>query len=87
LSAGEWHHAVGVYDSALYKLTLYLDGDAGATADFDAGMQYDSPVPVHMGAGAGCGGTPSCTRNYNGMIGDVRVWAIPLTPAEVQMIP
>ncbi|MFF1545803.1 LamG domain-containing protein [Streptomyces sp. NPDC058291] len=65
-----WHHLLGVYDSTLKELRLFVDGKLVSTVPF-APAPWDATGPVQVGAGS-YAGRPSSF--FTGQIDDVRLY-------------
>ncbi|MDX3249003.1 LamG-like jellyroll fold domain-containing protein [Streptomyces sp. ME18-1-4] len=65
-----WHHLLGVYDSTLKELRLFVDGTLVSTAPFTP-APWDATGPVQVGAGS-YGGRPDSF--FKGQIDDVRLF-------------
>lgn len=77
LSNGQWYHAAAVYDGAFMR--LYLNGAAVAITAKSGAIDVNPAVPLWIG-----GNPPTPTsRPWEGKIDDVRLYDIPLSPAEI----
>ena len=76
---GNWHHAVGVYDSLTDKMTLYFDG--GHKVSKNVGTI--NPASSHI---ATIGAGPGAAQFFKGYIDDVAIWNRTLSEAEVKQL-
>ena len=76
---GQWHHVVGVYDSATSR-TLYVDGQSVATSTTSVLL----PNLTRFSAGALMRSTP--TDSFTGLLDDVAVWDESLSPVRVGLL-
>ncbi|MFG3287777.1 LamG-like jellyroll fold domain-containing protein [Streptomyces sp. NPDC048179] len=65
-----WHHLLGVYDSTLKELRLFVDGGLVSTVPFTP-APWDATGPVQVGAGS-YGSRPGSF--FKGQIDDVRLY-------------
>ncbi|MET7650241.1 LamG domain-containing protein [Streptomyces sp. NPDC005486] len=65
-----WHHLLGVYDSTLKELRLFVDGGLVSTVPFTP-APWDATGPVQVGAGS-YGALPGSF--FKGQIDDVRLY-------------
>ena len=88
IADGQWHQIVGVRDSTMSKMILYVDGTAvGSQAlnsvDNGAMTNNDGEVdPITIGA-QGVATQPSYAPNFNGWIDEVAYFGDALTPQQV----
>ena len=72
---GQWHHVAGIYDSS--KMYLYVDGmldnSQDASGSIDVGV-----YPVMIG-----GNAQQTSREWNGLIDDVRIYDYALSLSEI----
>jgi len=77
LVVGTWHHIAGVYDGS--ELRVYCDGveegSTSSTANFSS-----TTAPVRIGSGSGGSGEE---EPFDGDIGHVSIWGVPLSGGEV----
>lgn len=82
---GEWHHIVGVSDSAAGLTAFYVDGveiAIGAAPNLQNKRPTDADIPdLFIGANPQAG-----NREWNGQIDDVAVWGRGLTQEEITEI-
>src|SRR6185503_19943855 len=78
-----WQHVVAVYSRTLYRMKLYVNtAEVGSFTPFAGGLlpnQHD----VSIGARQGNGVAPDYNLNLAGIVDDVRIYARPLTPADI----
>ena len=75
----EWQHIAGVADGTM--LRVYLNG-----VEVDA-VPYDGTINNGTGQGLGLGeafGGPASGIRYNGLVDELAIWNVPLTPAEIE---
>jgi hypothetical protein len=80
LTAGQWTHLAGVYDSAVGTATLYLDGRPAAVVG-GVGARSDSGASVVIGNRRD--GSGNLTKAFAGDIDAVRIYHRALSAAEV----
>lgn len=73
---GKWHHVTGVYDGA--EICLYIDGSLDSSAAA-SGHINSTNAPVYIG-----GSSERLGREWNGLIGDVRIYSYALSESEVK---
>ncbi|MFJ4740143.1 LamG-like jellyroll fold domain-containing protein [Streptomyces sp. NPDC088775] len=78
---GDWVHLVGVLDTVVDRLTLYVNGAEAGQAK--ASATWYAGGPVQIGAGSYEGQPDSY---FPGQIDDVRLYDRPLSAAEVQQM-
>jgi uncharacterized protein YjdB len=78
LSAGQWIHAVAVYDGS--KMILYQNGVQVGSRNRSEEINSNPAAPLWIGNSPG-GGLP-----FHGAIDDVRIYNRALSPAEVQAV-
>ncbi|MGC0400163.1 hypothetical protein RKD27_002807 [Streptomyces sp. SAI-126] len=76
--AGKWTHLVGVYDPDADQLLLYVNGHLSATKAY-AGTTWNAAGPVQFGRRLFQG---AYGEYANGRLSDVRLYAVPLPPAD-----
>lgn len=76
-----WHHVVATFDSALFRLTLYLDGAPVAQGTFN-GYSLGTTLPLSIGRNGG-----SEPNFWLGKLDEVRLWNLVRTAAEIQAHP
>jgi len=76
LSAGEWTHAVAVYDGA--DMVLYKDGVEVGRRSKSGPLDTDPTVSVWIGDNPGADRKP-----FDGLIDDVRIYNRALCPDEI----
>ncbi|MEU6848594.1 LamG-like jellyroll fold domain-containing protein [Actinacidiphila alni] len=81
VSAGQWVHLAGVYDSAADLMTLYVNGTAAGTKAYST--PWDARRGLQIGAGSHGG---SATSFFPGSIDDVRIYDKPLTQNDVHLL-
>lgn len=74
----EWQHLVGVADGAF--LRVYLNG-----LEVDA-VPYDGTIRTSLAEGLGVGdsNTSVSTIRYNGLLDDMAIWSVALTPEQIR---
>lgn len=72
---GRWHHVAAVYDGS--RVSLYADGQLDMSVEA-AGTIRTNNYRVFIGANAEKPG-----RNWNGLIGDVRIYSYGLSAEEL----
>lgn len=78
---GSWYHVVGVFDATSKKVYLYVNGNlAGGPTTFVGTPRDYGTIPYYIGMGRIDIGS---TFYFDGQIDDVRIYAKPLTAAEV----
>ena len=81
LANGQWHHAVGTFDSTNNRKRLYIDGVAyGGDTTWNYDIGYPASSRFHLGTTQGSGGW------FNGDLNHVAVWSRELTSSEVSSI-
>jgi len=73
-----WHHVAATFDSALFRLTLYLDGVQVAQGTF-SGYSLGTTLPLSFGRNGG----PE-PNFWLGKLDEVRLWNLVRTAAEMQ---
>lgn len=73
MSAGNWHHVVGRYDGS--ELKIYINGISVGSAS--ASNYVRNPNPMTIGNGY------DMTREFNGVIDEVRIWNRSLNDQEI----
>ena len=76
VTAGTWYHLVGTYDGA--QSILYTNAVAGSPLAVTGAIDNDD-VSLTMGSRA-----VSLDRDFDGIIGEVRIYNRALTPLEIQ---
>ncbi|MFE0511124.1 ricin-type beta-trefoil lectin domain protein [Streptomyces sp. NPDC058964] len=76
--AGKWTHLVGVYDEGSGRLLLYVNGRLSGTKAY-AGTAWNAAGPVQFGRRLYQG---AYGEYANGRLGDVRLYATALPPAD-----
>jgi hypothetical protein len=84
LSDGKWHHIVfGIVDPGNSEVSIYMDGEPQEIIEGDV-KELDNFVPfvqpIFIGAGNNRG---AVSRNFPGVIDEVRIYDRPLTADEV----
>jgi hypothetical protein len=79
LNDGQWHHVVGVYNSATSR-TLFVDGLSVATNTSSVLL----PTLTRFSAGALM--RPAATDSYTGLLDDVAVWDESLSPVRIGLL-
>ncbi|MEX2188922.1 MAG: LamG-like jellyroll fold domain-containing protein [Pirellulales bacterium] len=74
----EWQHIAGVADGSF--LRVYLNGEEVAAAAYDGTI---NTTPTE-GLGIGDSNTALSTIKYNGLLDDVAIWSVPLTPEQIR---
>jgi hypothetical protein len=77
---GDWQHLVGVYDSAVGQLRLYVDGRRAGTAAFSSGWSSGGSFAV----GRGLFGGPADW--FAGRVDQVRAWGRALSDTDVSAL-
>ncbi|MFH1725517.1 MAG: Ig-like domain-containing protein [Elusimicrobiota bacterium] len=75
LTDGQWHQVVGVYDDSDSSQTLYVDGQHVITT---VRGYTASPRQTYIGS------RPGYSKNFNGLIDEVAVYARALSPEDIQ---
>jgi hypothetical protein len=66
---GRWHHVAGTFDAGSGKMTLYVDGQAVATADHEGrAATNDEELRIGLDPSSGWG-------MWHGLIDEVRIWS------------
>ncbi|WP_405895231.1 DNRLRE domain-containing protein [Streptomyces sp. NBC_00104] len=78
---GEWVHLVGVHDTVMNTLTLYVNGVRAGSTTLTSPFYADQSM--YIGAGGYNGQIQS---HFPGTIDDVRLYDRPLSPEEVQQM-
>jgi len=76
---GMWYHLTGVYDES--RLRLYVNGAEESSVNHTGSVNYSSGENTNLLIGRWA---RDATRNFNGSIGDLRIWKKALNPTEVQ---
>ncbi|MFI1953990.1 LamG-like jellyroll fold domain-containing protein [Streptomyces xinghaiensis] len=79
--AGEWVHLVGVHDTEVNTLTLYINARKAGTTDLAGAFYANGPLLI----GAGQYGS-DVTAFFPGQIDDVRLFDRPVSSSEVQQL-
>lgn len=84
---GDWHHIVGVRDTANGALKLYYDGVEETLTTESPILDTSSGFPLVFGASSGTHPTTGKHVNfYTGLIDEVRIYNRVLTPDEIQAL-
>ena len=80
LALNTWYYVAGVYDAKAKTMDVYLNGelDNGFLLGPVTGIQKSSRKNVYVGKRS-----DSYEFNFTGEIGDVRIYSLPLTKAEI----
>jgi hypothetical protein len=80
VSAAEWHHIAGVYDSiaASDQIKLFVDGLPVAQAS-QTGVTKDNNIPISLGHFDDF----NAAYGYKGALAEVRIWNIARTQSEI----
>jgi alpha-galactosidase len=78
LTAGRWQHVVVVCDDE--KSFFYVNGEGTASAPAKGVFAHNPNLTFRLGQGFGSG------RFFRGLLSDVRIYRIALSPAEVQAV-
>lgn len=81
LATATWYHLAAVFDSQAQSMALYLNGTPVATRSVTYNAVYPSTAPLMLGASLNSG---SPAQFYDGLLDEWRVYARPLSQAEVQ---
>ena len=77
----QWHHIGLVYDRVLMKRQLYVDGiEVAADTDFIGGVQTTGGLYI------GAGQALDASSFFSGLIDDVRIYDIALSPEEIETL-
>jgi hypothetical protein len=74
----EWQHIAGVADGS--HLNVYLDGELAAQVPYDGTIN----TSASEGLGIGDSDTALSTIKYNGLLDDLAMWSVPLTPEQIR---
>lgn len=83
LTISTWIHLAAVFDSQTQTMALYRDGTLAATRSITYNTVYPSTAPFMLGANPSSG---SPTQFYDGLLDEWRVYARPLSQAEIQAL-
>jgi len=80
LAVNTWYYVAGVYNAKAKTIDVYLNGelDNGFLLGPVIAIQKSSRQNVHVG-----GRSDSDQYSFAGEIGDVRIYSLPLTKAEI----
>jgi len=78
LNTGVWQHLAVVHDATAGEVLAYLDGSAVAR-QWSAPMTFGASGPFTLGAMI-----PGDTNQFDGLIGEIRVWNRALSQSELQ---
>lgn len=78
---GTWAHIVGVHDVVTQTITLYVNGDRIATADWTNARFADRPLLIAASELSGTTG-----EYFPGTIDDIRIYDRPISTPEVQQL-
>jgi hypothetical protein len=84
--AGKWYHVVGTVDRTLGKITVYVNGEAAGSGEFEAGKAAREYGQTPWRIGIGSPGAPKWSWPAKGEIDDVRIYKKALSEAEVQAL-
>jgi hypothetical protein len=76
--ANQWQHVAAVADGT--NLTVYLDGEAVAATPYDGTIN----TTATEGLGVGDSNSARSTTTYNGLLDDLAMWSVPLTPEQIR---
>ena len=76
---GMWYHLTGVYDGS--QIRIYVDGVEESSQSLTGVMNYESGVHTALLLGRWAF---DATRNFNGGLGELKMWRRVLTPSEIQ---
>ena len=82
INDNNWHFVVGVFDSNINKLRLYVDGSQDGSDLTTTGIIGTSTQPVSIGANIAPGG--SQVMLFNGSIDEVRIYNRALSANEIK---
>ncbi|MER5336734.1 LamG-like jellyroll fold domain-containing protein [Micromonospora sp. NPDC002717] len=82
VTAGEWTHLTLVYDDAVDRMHLYVNGIWAAGDTIDARWTTGGPLTIGRAMGNG-----NPTDFWPGAVDEVRVWTGALTDAQVNALP
>ena len=74
--AGEWTHVAATYDGAAMR--LYVNGQASGSLPRTGSIAQNAMVPAALGA------TPQGDRRFDGLIDEVRLYTMVLSPGEIE---
>ncbi|MHC4061910.1 MAG: LamG-like jellyroll fold domain-containing protein [Planctomycetota bacterium] len=81
ITDGHWHHIGLVYDLVTMRRHLYLDGaEVAADTDFIGGVQTTGGLYI------GAGQALDASSFFSGLIDDVRIYDIALSPEEIETL-
>lgn len=79
LVAGQWHHVAATYDGA--NMRIYQDGqEVGSIAKNGPLDVSDASVATYIGM------NPGATNRFKGLIDDVRIYSVALSPTQVEAV-
>ncbi|MFJ4409566.1 LamG-like jellyroll fold domain-containing protein [Streptomyces sp. NPDC088910] len=82
-TTGEWTHLVGVYDAAVQRIRLFVNGYLVSTVAYTQTSPWPTPGGLLIGADSHDGITDNF---FGGDIDDLRVFDRVVTPPEVQVV-
>lgn len=74
----EWQHIAGVADGT--NLIVYLNGEAVAIVPYDGTIH----TATTEGLGIGDSATARSSIKFNGLLDDLAIWSVPLTPEQIR---
>ncbi|RIK78384.1 MAG: hypothetical protein DCC68_15315 [Planctomycetota bacterium] len=76
--ANQWQHIAGVADGS--ALRVYLNGEPVAAVPYDGTIK----TALAEGLGVGDSDTALSTIKFNGLLDDLAIWSVPLTPDQIR---